>query len=310
MPLILFSGLPSSGKTTKAKELISLLEKHITENPSLKAKGYSIIYHSDETIGIKHEDYITSQDERKLRSEIMSAIKRDLSRNNIVIVDSLNYIKGFRYQLHCEVKNVSTTFCLIHVMCPAETLKEWNSKSENAWDEKLLEQLVQRYEEPDGNTRWDSPLFPILATEDKVEDFFEDICTAVFATSRSADGRDPLGRSFQKPNSVAILKPANQANTLQNLELETSKIVKKIMEHAKLKESIGQSPGGRVIVSENVTDVNDERCAYVDVPMTSISIAQLQRLKRQFINLNKLRSMDSDRIVPLFADYLTKHLDE
>ena len=303
MPLILFTGYPSSGKTTMARRLADLLQQKIDSTPALTSKKFSIIYHSDESLGIEHNDYITSQDERKLRSKITSAVKRDLSKSNIVIVDSLNYIKGFRYQLHCEVKNLSTTFCLIQIMCPYETIQKWNK----TWDPVLLKQLIQRYEEPNPQNRWDAPLFPILATTDSIDDHFNDICNAIFKTSTNSNGNkniDPLGNSLNKPNSVTILKPASKANFIQILDSETAKVIKIIMNHLKQMDSMGSSLSAgntRIIVSEGITDINDERCVYVDLPMSNVNLAKLQRFKRQFVALNKLRDMDQDRICLLYT---------
>lgn len=309
MPLILFSGYPCTGKTTVAKQLITLLQNRLDNDERFSKKHYNIIYHSDETLGIQHSDYISSKNERKLRSEIISAVKRDLSKNNIVVVDSLNYIKGFRYQLHCEVKNVSTTYCLIHTMCPTDQTIRWNEQQENPWDPELLNQLIQRHEEPNASTRWDSPLFPILTTQDSINDYIEDIIMAIFSTSTNS--RDALSKSLQKPNSATILKPASQSNFIQVLDSETSLVVRTIMNHIKTLQSIGNSNGStRVIVSEGITDINDENCFYVDLPTIAITLPHLQRLKRQFVNLNKLRDMDKARIVPLFADYLNKNLND
>ncbi|CAI1538700.1 hypothetical protein SEUBUCD646_0K01120 [Saccharomyces eubayanus] len=313
MPLVLFTGYPCSGKTTLAKHLVQLLQSKIDATPSLSK--YSIVYHSDETLGIKHSDYITSQDERKLRSEIISAVKRDLSRNKIVIVDSLNYIKGFRYQLHCEVKNLSTTFCVIQTLCPPETIFEWNNTSNvNPWEPELLNQLIQRYEEPNSNNRWDSPLFAILTPQDNITECIVDLYKVVFQTSKSAKNsghNDPLNKGLQKPNSATVLKPASQSNFIQVLDVETTKIIKVIMNHIKSLTSIGGvSNGTRVIVSEGVTDINDYGCFFVDLPIGNVvTLAQLQRLKRQFINFNRLRDIDQDRIGVLFADYLNKNLN-
>ncbi|QLQ78141.1 hypothetical protein HG537_0A03880 [Torulaspora globosa] len=311
MPLVLLSGYPCSGKTTVAKELISLLEERLEKDETLGRRNYSIVYHSDQSLGIQHGDYANSKDERKLRSEIISAVKRDLSARNIVIVDSLNYIKGFRYQLHCEVKNVSTTFCLIHTMCPVDTIHAWNRNEDHeAWDEQLLEQLIQRYEEPNAKTRWDSPLFPLLTTEDSIKDHFEEICSAIFpTTARNGDHRDPLSKALQKPNSATILKPASQSNFIQVLDADTSAVVRKIMDHVKIQQSIGGSSSStRIIVSE-ITDINDDRCCFVDIPSSGVTLPLLQRLKRQFVNLNKLRDMERSRIVPLFAEYLNRNLN-
>lgn len=310
MPLILLSGYPSSGKTTVATQLVSLLKDKLQNDEVLAKKNYSIKYHSDQSLGIEHSDYITSKDERKLRSEIISAVKRDLTRNNIVIVDSLNYIKGFRYQLHCEVKNVATSFCLIYTMCPLDTIHSWNhSQGHDPWDDELLTQLVQRYEEPNAKNRWDSPLFELLTTQDSIKDSFEGICSAIFHTD-AKNNRDPLSKALQRPNSATILKPASQSNSIQILDSETTTVVKKILDHIKIQQSIGgSSSSARIIVSENA-DINDDDCCFIDLPASGVTLPHLQRLKRQFVNLNKLRDMEKSRIVPLFTDYLNKNLND
>lgn len=316
MPLVLFTGYPCTGKSTMAQELVRLLQRRIHDDPALAAKNYKVVLHSDESLGIAHADYATSQSERKLRSEIFSAVRRDLSKSTVVVVDSLNYIKGFRYQLHCEVKGAATTYCLLHTMCPLDTIHEWNRARKDPWDPQLLEELIQRYEEPNGNNRWDSPLFPVLSTQDSLQSCIDDVCSALFRTAATAgadDHRDPLSRALQCPNSSTVLKPASQSNFIQVLDSQTSAVVRKIMDHVRLAASVGGGAGGggaRVIVTDHFTDVNDERCCFVDLPPRGVTLPHLQRLKRQFINFNKLRDLDQDRIVPLFAEYLEKNLNE
>lgn len=39
--------------------------------------------------------------------------KRVLARDSIVILDGMNYIKGWRYQLWCEAKASNTTCCVV-----------------------------------------------------------------------------------------------------------------------------------------------------------------------------------------------------
>ncbi|CUS20654.1 LAQU0S01e11562g1_1 [Lachancea quebecensis] len=307
MPLVLFTGFPSSGKTSKAKELVELLSAKIQQEPELSK--YSIVCHSDESLGIQHTDYITSQDERKLRSKIMSAVKRDLSRHKIVVVDSLNYIKGFRYQLHCEVKNLMTTYCLVHVMSPSTNILEWNESTADGrvpWPTDLLNQLIQRYEEPNSQTRWDSPLIPVLASEDSLQNLAEPICKALFPQLYRSDNdreADKLLNSL-KPNNATILKPATQTNSLQVLDSETTAVVKKVMSALQSNVVAGVS---RIIVSD-VQDINDERCLYVEMPPQGVTVAQLQRIRRQFVAMNRLRSLEKHRIAPLFVDYLNKNL--
>ena len=57
--------------------------------------------------------YRTAKAEKDARAEEYSAVKRLLSRDDIVIADGLNYIKGFRYQLYCEAKALQTPSCVV-----------------------------------------------------------------------------------------------------------------------------------------------------------------------------------------------------
>jgi tRNA uridine 5-carbamoylmethylation protein Kti12 len=43
-------------------------------------------------------------------------------------LDSLNYIKGYRYQLWCEAKAVGTRCCVIHVAAREDECKRWNKE--------------------------------------------------------------------------------------------------------------------------------------------------------------------------------------
>lgn len=53
---------------------------------------------------------------------MLSAVERLLSREDIVIADGMNYIKGFRYQLYCVARAISTPHCVVstlHAICIA-----------------------------------------------------------------------------------------------------------------------------------------------------------------------------------------------
>ena len=45
----------------------------------------------------------------------------------IVIVDSLNYIKGYRYELYCLSKHVKTPQCVLHCDVAPEDARAWNA---------------------------------------------------------------------------------------------------------------------------------------------------------------------------------------
>jgi protein KTI12 len=282
MPLVIFSGLPSSGKSNRAKDLKQLLEARIASlGEGETGANHRVILHSDESLGITKEQYRESVTEKALRGIQISAVKRDISRQNIVILDSPAYIKGFRYQLHCEAKALSTSCCVIHVMASVDKCLEWNAhRPENdRWDPELLKQLCMRFEEPDGHSRWDSPLIPIAYDDSGIP--FDDIWNAL------VHSKPP------QANAATMLKPATGTNYLQELDKKTQGVILKTVEFADLNTA-------RVKIEEDV---------FVDLPPQGVSNAQLQRLRRTFVTLNRVRSLDVDRIIPLFVEYLNNNLN-
>jgi len=121
MPLVILSGLPTSGKTTRAQELKTFFETRLVaqaqdESSTVKSKDYRIHVVNDESLNLnKHTSYNTAADEKKARGALMSAVERLLSKDDIVIVDSLNYIKGFRYQLYCIARAIGTPHCVVSI---------------------------------------------------------------------------------------------------------------------------------------------------------------------------------------------------
>ncbi len=100
----------------------------------------------------------------------MAAVERSLKKDTIVLCDSLNYIKGFRYQLYCIARALNTCLCVVHCAVTPEKSKELNGLKplKQQYETVHIEELIQRYEEPISSNRWDSPLFTILNDD---EDF-------------------------------------------------------------------------------------------------------------------------------------------
>ncbi|KAG4216576.1 hypothetical protein PC116_g34943, partial [Phytophthora cactorum] len=134
MPLIIVTGLPTSGKTTRAKQLHNYLSERIADSSSPAAAKYRLHLISDQTLSISRSVYDLSAtpahtrsanaSEKDARAAIYGATKRVLSDRDIVILDGLNYIKGWRYQLFCEAKAVRTPSCVLQIGCTKETAKE------------------------------------------------------------------------------------------------------------------------------------------------------------------------------------------
>ena len=89
----------------------------------------------------------------------------------------------------------------IHVGTPTERCKEINNRliadpiSSGGYENELFENLVFRYEEPNGMTRWDSPLFTVPYEDE--EPPFEAIWEALV----NDDGK---GKAI-KPNQATVL---------------------------------------------------------------------------------------------------------
>ncbi|KAG7130266.1 Protein kti12 like protein [Verticillium longisporum] len=134
MPLIIVTGLPTSGKSHRAAQLHAYLASHLAASPSKPPYRLHLI--SDESLSIPRSVYDLSAtpahvrsanaSEKDARATTYAAVKRVLSDRDIVILDGGNYIKGWRYQLHCEAKAVRTPCALLQVGCSVDRARSVN----------------------------------------------------------------------------------------------------------------------------------------------------------------------------------------
>merc|ERR1719481_2301229 len=119
MPLVVVTGLPSSGKTTAVRTLASWLEEN--------GRKVDIVQEEALLGGLnKDEVFRESKEEKSVRGRLKSEVIRLLSRDGVVICDGLNYIKGFSSQ-DCHT---------------------WNNSREEPqrWNQEVMEALSARYE--------------------------------------------------------------------------------------------------------------------------------------------------------------------
>lgn len=292
MPLLMITGYPCSGKTTISEKIkAQLLEKIAQEKIDMKVEIVN-----DESLNIAKETYREAKSEKATRGAQMSAVKKLLTRNTIVIFDNLTYIKGVRYQLFCEAKAIRTNSCVVQIGAPPPLCKEWNTElrqkiekgeidpnttNKTAWPDDLFDALVFRYEEPNSMTRWDSPLYLVMYDDEKLplDDIWETLV---------------LQRPKQ-PNQATLLKAATPTNYLFELDRITQEIVTQVFEFQKV------NPGGSVKIKDYPVNVQ--------LSYKQLSIAQLQRIRRTYIALNKMKNVDIARIPILFIEYLNKNFE-
>lgn len=251
--------------------------------------------------------------EKDARASIYGAVKRVLSDKDIVILDGLNYIKGWRYQLHCEAKAMRTPSCILQIGCTPDRAREVNQgrldkraaadRGEEAvadgpepYEQGNWDNLVFRYEEPNPMTRWDSPLFTIIWEDDEQQ------ATKTFESLWEAIAGD--GRKVVKPNQSTEARGRDAGvDYLYILDRETQYIVKRILDQQ------GDEAGGDVKIPLNDSTRED---LVLDLPtLKKLNLPGLQRHRRAFMGLNRggigleaVGNMAADQLRTLFVRYL------
>jgi protein KTI12 len=95
-------------------------------------------------------------------------------------------------------------------------------------------------------------------------------------------------------NTIPSQKPAAESNYLYELDKTTQNILSRILEWQN--DHPGEA-GGEI----TVPDVQSRK---IVIPASPLSLPQLQRLRRQFISLNRQHTLSQARIADLFVDYL------
>lgn len=105
MALVVMCGQPCSGKSAAAACLAATLR---TSSTDLIVR---IIDESSLHLG-RNDSYKDMVVEKNLRGVLRSEVDRSVSRDSIIIVDSLNNIKGYRYELWCLARASGVRYCV------------------------------------------------------------------------------------------------------------------------------------------------------------------------------------------------------
>ncbi|KAL7542766.1 hypothetical protein ACHAWF_007247 [Thalassiosira exigua] len=206
MPSLVLTGHPCTGKTTFARLLAARALRH----PS---GDVSRVVHIRESTAVpdrsKAACYSDSHAEKIARAALKSEFDRavmaksseggdddggDGSGSTLVILDSLNYIKGYRYELYCISKAAGERHGVVWIMgdkSDGEPVRAGLSSSSDELakkrnrerkefqvnqkdcagsgveldgyfeDDATMDALVLRFEPPDGRYRWENPLYKV-----------------------------------------------------------------------------------------------------------------------------------------------------
>ncbi|KAA0171257.1 hypothetical protein FNF27_06376 [Cafeteria roenbergensis] len=157
MPLVVLTGGPCVGKSAVAAQLGGALE----------ADGWRVVVVSDDSLRLpRHSLYASAGAEKQGRSAVIAAVERALSATTVVIVDAMNYIKGFRYQLWCTTKGGLGPSCVVHVagsLAAAEAANAGRRGTGREYPAASIPAIWRRLEAPSEADRWELPLFTVDA---------------------------------------------------------------------------------------------------------------------------------------------------
>ncbi|KAL3675711.1 hypothetical protein R1sor_025659 [Riccia sorocarpa] len=105
MALVVMCGQPCSGKSTAAAALIRSLGR-------ANAKPVSLVDEPSLNLD-RNESFKDMPSEKNLRGVLRSAVDRTASKDQIVVIDSLNHIKGYRYELWCLARAAGIHYCVV-----------------------------------------------------------------------------------------------------------------------------------------------------------------------------------------------------
>jgi len=102
---------------------------------ALTADGWDVDTVSEDTLRLPRATvYGSGGAEKQARAAILAHVERRLAASRVVIVDAMNYIKGFRYQLWCSCKEGTGPSCVVNVSGSPEASVAANSARPAASD--------------------------------------------------------------------------------------------------------------------------------------------------------------------------------
>ena len=270
MPLVLFCGIPSSGKTKRALELRKYLEDKYKCN---------VVLINEENLNIKkNESYKDNTSEKMVRSFLRSNVEKNLNEQTVVILDSMNYIKGYRYELFCQARSAKTPHCVVYMDLSVEKAREYNKTHENGLNPELFEDYAGRIEIPNPKNIWDSPLFQVRDYEPTP---CEEIAQVILFEEKKS--KDPVSTKQE-----VVTKP----NFLYELDKRAQDII----------DVISEKQGSMYIQGMMI---KFEGCKKKLQLENIVSLIELKKYKKEFISVCKQNPLKNENdIGDAFITYL------
>ncbi|KNA04707.1 hypothetical protein SOVF_197170 [Spinacia oleracea] len=299
MALVVICGQPCSGKSTAAKCLAEALRD--SESTLTVRVIDETLFHLD-----RNQGYANMTAEKNIRGVLRSEVDRSVCKDNIIIVDSLNSIKGYRYELWCLARAAGVRYCVLYSDVVETDCRKWNEerreKGEATYDENIFDDLVRRFEKPESRNRWDSPLFELQPSKDGIDKSLPAIVDAVSYLTKKVDSRTKDIKILQPTIATQNGRPS-EANSLYELDRATQEVMTAIV--AAQSQALG-GPLNGISIGQGLPTINIQ---------SVVGLPELRRLRRTFMKLTGQSSLsgppppaDAESAKRMFVDYLNREL--
>lgn len=153
-----------------------------------------------------------ARSEKVARGQLKAEVERCIGWQHVVILDSMNAIKGYRYELYCLARGAAVRYCMVHVDTPIETCRTWNEArpADARYATAVFADLAGRFERPDSRQRWDAPLFTVRPAaaegEAEVQAQLRAVLVSALDLAQHAD-REPGSEGRPVPPASRALAP-------------------------------------------------------------------------------------------------------
>lgn len=321
MPLLLITGYPASGKSTIANRISNYFKEFGFE-------GEIEIITEENDLNFTRSIYEDFKKEKEVRSILRSAVQRILlNKKTLVICDSLNHIKGYRYELYTLAKNYETRYAVLSCNFPITVCKWLNSQRTEKlrYSDTVFTEILNRYEHPNAENRWDSPLFEINITADASA--FKEDCSQCLEFENKSDNNTQTSGSVDNycldenklPRNILLPLEHLYCCLIEGKELTANKCMKfniPIVSHCTSINEIEtriQEITSKLVHLQQTAVPGDNMVIFSGNKSHTIkflrhrSLPQLTRIRQQFVLYLRTHPQDINAVGALFVDYLNSN---
>lgn len=193
--LLIFCGIPCSGKSTLAQRVADKLENEY---------NYSTVVITSDTFRHIVSTYRRTFDpelEHFVRGATYQTIREALRWGLIVISDDINYYRSIRRQLKRISDQAKADYAIIYVNTPLEVALKWNKKRGEPIPNSVIEEVYNKLDKPGEKYRWDSPLLVLDLSKNDLEDLAKLVVSKVHEKIGREKGAT-VRKVLSKPSSL------------------------------------------------------------------------------------------------------------